>query len=131
MSKHPPATDATPEALVRALVRQGSTAGSHPRGPEGSGPHRGTASGELPESGRGRGELPNSDDRDPGQSRRTPGFRPLPEGTDPVVREFRRWMRENYIGDGKFTRNINTKIKHKELPASFTQLVTSAYGLDE
>ena len=25
MSKHPPATDATPEALVRALARQGSS----------------------------------------------------------------------------------------------------------
>lgn len=45
--------------------------------------------------------------------------------------EFRRWMRENYIGDGKFTKYINTKIKQKELPASFAQLVITAYKLDE
>ncbi len=44
--------------------------------------------------------------------------------------EFRRWMRENYIGDGKFTKYINTKIKQKELPASFAQLVITAYKLD-
>ncbi|WP_187431309.1 hypothetical protein ROLI_030890 [Roseobacter fucihabitans] len=44
--------------------------------------------------------------------------------------EFRRWMRENYIGDGKFTTYINTKIKQKELPASFSQLVIAAYDLD-
>ena len=50
---------------------------------------------------------------------------------DAALPEFRRWMRENYIGDGKFTKYINNKIKQKELPASFSQLVTSAYGLDE
>ena len=44
--------------------------------------------------------------------------------------EFRRWMRETYIGDGKFTNYINNKIKQKELPASFSQLVISAYNLD-
>lgn len=44
--------------------------------------------------------------------------------------EFRRWMRENYIGDGKFTKYINNKIKQKELPASFSQLVIEAYDLD-
>jgi hypothetical protein len=43
--------------------------------------------------------------------------------------EFRRWMRETYIGDGKFTKYINTK-KQQELPASFAQLVISAYDLD-
>jgi hypothetical protein len=45
--------------------------------------------------------------------------------------EFRRWMRENYIGDGKFTRYINDKIRQKELPASFAQLVTAAYNLED
>jgi|GEM_PF-203645 len=45
--------------------------------------------------------------------------------------EFRRWMRENYIGDGKFTKYLDTKIKQKELPASFSQIVISAYNLDE
>jgi hypothetical protein len=41
--------------------------------------------------------------------------------------EFRRWMRENYIGDGKFTKYINDKVKQKELPASFAQLAIAAY----
>jgi hypothetical protein len=45
--------------------------------------------------------------------------------------EFRRWMREHYIGDGKFTKYINNKIKQKELPASFSQLVIEAYDLDQ
>lgn len=45
--------------------------------------------------------------------------------------EFRRWMRENYIGDGKFTKYINSKIKQKALPASFSQLVIEAYDLDK
>lgn len=45
--------------------------------------------------------------------------------------EFRRWMRENYIGDGKFTKYINDQIKKKELPASFAQLVITAYNLDD
>lgn len=44
--------------------------------------------------------------------------------------EFRRWMRETYIGDGKFAKYLNTKIKQKELPASFSQLVIKAYNLD-
>jgi hypothetical protein len=41
-------------------------------------------------------------------------------------------MRENYIGDGKFTSTsyINSKIKQRELPASFAQLVITAYKPD-
>jgi hypothetical protein len=39
-------------------------------------------------------------------------------------------MRENYIGDGKFTKYINEQMRKKELPASFAQIVTSAYNLD-
>jgi len=44
--------------------------------------------------------------------------------------EFRRWVREDYIGGGKFSNYINGKIKQKELPPSFSQLVISAYNLD-
>lgn len=44
--------------------------------------------------------------------------------------EFRKWMRETYIGAGKFTNYINNKIRQKELPASFSQLVIKAYNLD-
>lgn len=50
-----------------------------------------------------------------------------PEG---ALAEFRRWMRENYIGDGKFTTYINNKIKQKELPPSFAQIVMNAYRLE-
>jgi len=39
-------------------------------------------------------------------------------------------MRENYIGDGKFTKYLNAKIKQKELPASFSKIVIEAYDLD-
>lgn len=45
--------------------------------------------------------------------------------------EFRRWMRENYIGGGKFANYISNKVKQKELPASFAQLAISAYNLDD
>jgi hypothetical protein len=45
--------------------------------------------------------------------------------------EFRRWFREQYVGDGKFSRYINSKIREKELPPSFAQLVIKAYNLDE
>jgi hypothetical protein len=45
--------------------------------------------------------------------------------------EFRRWMREYYIQGGKFAKYINSKIQQKQLPASFAQLVISAYDLDE
>ena len=45
--------------------------------------------------------------------------------------EFRRWMRENYIGDGKFTTYINSKIKQRELPPSFAQLVMTAFKIED
>lgn len=45
--------------------------------------------------------------------------------------EFRRWFREQYVGEGMFSKYINTKIKTKELPPSFAQLVIQAYNLDE
>jgi len=44
--------------------------------------------------------------------------------------EFRRWFREQYVGEGKFSKYINGKIKTKELPPTFAQLVTKAYNLD-
>lgn len=50
---------------------------------------------------------------------------------DLALPEFRRWMRENYVGGGKFANYINNKVKQKELPASFAQLAISAYNIDE
>lgn len=41
--------------------------------------------------------------------------------------EFRRWMRENYIGEGKFEKYLTDKVKQKALPASFAQLAISSY----
>ena len=49
---------------------------------------------------------------------------------DAALAEFRRWTREEYIGEGKFSKYINTKIKAKELPPSFAQLVIKAYDLE-
>jgi hypothetical protein len=46
---------------------------------------------------------------------------------EPALGEFRRWMREHYIGDGKFTSYLDKKVKRGELPASFTQLALAAY----
>lgn len=45
--------------------------------------------------------------------------------------EFRRWVRDEYIGKGKLSNYINDKIKQKELPPSFAQIVTRAYELDK
>jgi len=42
--------------------------------------------------------------------------------------EFRKWLREKYIGEGKFENYITGKVKQKELPVSFVQLAISAYG---
>lgn len=44
--------------------------------------------------------------------------------------EFRRWLRENYIGDGKFKNYLDNKVKDRALPVSFAQLAIAAYGLD-
>jgi hypothetical protein len=41
--------------------------------------------------------------------------------------EFRRWFRENYIGEGKFERYLLQKVAQKALPASFAQLAIAAY----
>ena len=42
--------------------------------------------------------------------------------------EFRKWFRENYIGDGKFANYLTNAVKKKELPASFAQRAIAAYA---
>ncbi len=44
-----------------------------------------------------------------------------------AIGEFRRWMRENYIGDGKFTKYLEGKVRKGELPPSFARLALAAY----
>ena len=51
-----------------------------------------------------------------------------PEG---ALGEFRKWFREEYIGKGKFSAYINSKIKERELPPSFSQIITEVYSLDK
>jgi hypothetical protein len=41
--------------------------------------------------------------------------------------EFRRWFRENYIGEGKFEKYLLQKVSEKKLPVSFAQLAIAAY----
>jgi hypothetical protein len=48
-----------------------------------------------------------------------------PEG---ALGEFRRWFREQYIGQGKFSTYLVSAVKKKELPASFAQLAIAAYS---
>jgi hypothetical protein len=46
--------------------------------------------------------------------------------------EFRRWLREVYIGEGKFAKYITGQAEKRELPISFAQLAIAAYsGTDE
>jgi hypothetical protein len=47
---------------------------------------------------------------------------------DAALGEFRRWLREEYIGEGKFKNYISGKVAKKELPVSFAQLAIAAYG---
>lgn len=42
--------------------------------------------------------------------------------------EFRRWVREDYIGDGRFARYLDTQVKKKQLPPSFAQLAIAAFA---
>lgn len=44
--------------------------------------------------------------------------------------EFRRWVREQYIGEGKFAKYLDNKVRRQELPASFAQLAIVAYSSD-
>ena len=50
---------------------------------------------------------------------------------DEALAEFRRWLRDDYIGTGKFAHYLNAKVSQKQLPASFVQLAISAYGGEE
>jgi hypothetical protein len=47
-----------------------------------------------------------------------------PEG---ALGEFRRWFREQYIGQGKFSAYLLNAVRKKELPISFAQLAIVAY----
>jgi len=40
--------------------------------------------------------------------------------------EFRRWFREDYLGDGKFAKYLTGKVSRQELSASFAQLAITA-----
>lgn len=42
--------------------------------------------------------------------------------------EFRRWVRQSYIGEGRFAKYLDGKVKRQELPASFAQLAITAYA---
>ena len=44
--------------------------------------------------------------------------------------KFRQWFREIYIGEGKFEKYIQGKVKSKALPVSFAQLAIAAYTRD-
>lgn len=48
-----------------------------------------------------------------------------------ALAEFRRWLREDYIGQGKFSKYINSQILKKSLPPSFAQVITQVYELDK
>lgn len=50
---------------------------------------------------------------------------------DEALAEFRRWMRETYVGEGKFISYIESKVQQKQLPPSFTQLAIAAYNLGD
>jgi len=47
---------------------------------------------------------------------------------DQALGEFRRWLRDDYIGGGKFKKYLTEKVKRHELPVSFAQLAIAAYG---
>lgn len=51
-----------------------------------------------------------------------------PEG---ALGEFRHWLREVYIGDGKFHKYITGQVEKRELPISFAQLAIAAYSGDD
>jgi hypothetical protein len=44
--------------------------------------------------------------------------------------EFRRWIREVYIGQGKFSAYLTDKVKKQQLPASFAQIAITSYEKD-
>jgi hypothetical protein len=42
--------------------------------------------------------------------------------------EFKKWFRENYVGQGKFKNYIEGKVKQLQLPASFAALAIASYS---
>lgn len=45
--------------------------------------------------------------------------------------DFRRWLRDVYIGEGKFAKYITGQVEKRELPISFAQLAIAAYSGDD
>lgn len=45
--------------------------------------------------------------------------------------EFRQWIREHYIGGGKFEKYLETKVKQRALPPSFIQIAVAAFASDD
>lgn len=45
--------------------------------------------------------------------------------------EFRRWLREDYVGNGKFKKYLSDKVKQKALPASFAQIAIASYASND
>lgn len=50
---------------------------------------------------------------------------------DAALGEFRRWVREDYIGAGKFAKYVTGKVQQKQLPPSFAQIAVAAYSSDD
>jgi hypothetical protein len=46
---------------------------------------------------------------------------------DSALGDFRRWMREVYIGQGRLKKYLTDKVREKQLPASFAQIAIEAY----
>ena len=46
---------------------------------------------------------------------------------DAALGEFRRWLRADYIGQGKYAKYINGQVEKRQLPPSFAQLAIAAY----
>jgi hypothetical protein len=49
---------------------------------------------------------------------------------DAALGEFRRWMREHYIGGGKFKKYLDGQVAKRALPPTFAQLAIAAYASD-
>jgi len=46
---------------------------------------------------------------------------------DAALGEFRRWLRDDYIGGGKFSAYLSGKVRQGQIPATFAQLALNAY----
>jgi hypothetical protein len=45
--------------------------------------------------------------------------------------EFRRWLREKYIAEGKFRKYLEKKVRDKQLPVSFANIAVAVYGIED